>query len=498
LIDGPCGRLRFFLLRLSDAGVATRRRSLFFGAVFFRRITMDRLPCVLTIAGSDSGGGAGIQADLKTITMLGGYGASVITALTAQNTAAVTGIHAPSAKFVALQLKTVLDDIQVDAAKTGMLFSASIIEALAVLLKKKTFPLVVDPVCVSTSGARLLQEDAVEAMVSSMFPLADLLTPNLPETELFTGIKIESRDDIFLAGKMLLKMGPKAVLIKGGHADSLAVTDWFIQPGADPIPFMQRRVDTDCTHGTGCTLSSAIATGLARGLDMEAAILRGQEYLNLALHAGYRIGAGGGPPNHLVPWIRERARARVLAAVDALGRRLTAMPGAGALLPHGRANVVAALPFADSPGDVAGLSGGMLGTARGTVDVVGYPEFGASARAASLLLSTRRMRPELDCAMTLGGGCAVRGALKAIGLELAWMDWEGRPEYAAGRDGRFEEWAGLEALKAHSAPETVRALGDPGGMGREPIIYVLAQGVDELTDLLNKIADELAENPYEL
>lgn len=459
---------------------------------------MDRLPCVLTIAGSDSGGGAGIQADLKTITMLGGYGASVITALTAQNTAAVTGIHAPSAKFVALQLKTVLDDIRVDAAKTGMLFSAPIIEALAALLEKKTFPLVVDPVCVSTSGAKLLQDDAVEAMVSRMFPLADLLTPNLPEAELFTGIKIESRDDIYLAGKMLLKMGPKAVLIKGGHAESLAVTDWFMQPGVEPIPFMQRRIDTDCTHGTGCTLSSAIATGLARGLDMGASILRGQEYLNLALNAGYRLGEGGGPPNHLVPWIRERARTRVLASVEDLGRSLAASPGMGTMLPDGRANVAAALPFADSSEDVAGFSGGMLGTARGLVDVVGYPEFGAAGRVGALLLSVRRIRPDLDCAMTLNGGEALHGALNALGLELAWMDWEGRPDYAGGMDGRFEQWAGMDALKRHASSETVSALGDPGGMGRESVIYILTRSMEELIGVLDKIADELAENPDEV
>jgi hydroxymethylpyrimidine/phosphomethylpyrimidine kinase len=459
---------------------------------------MDRLPCVLTIAGSDSGGGAGIQADLKTITMLGGYGASVITALTAQNTAAVTGIHAPSAKFVALQLKTVLDDIRVDAAKTGMLFSAPIIEAVAALLKKKTFPLVVDPVCVATSGGKLLQDDAVEAMVDRMFPLADLLTPNLPEAELFTGMRIESREDVFLAGKLLLKMGPKAVLIKGGHADSLAVTDWFMKPGADPIPFMQRRVDTDCTHGTGCTLSSAIATGLARSLDMGAAILRGQEYLNLALRAGYRLGQGGGPPNHLAPWARERARAGVLASVDDFGRKLAARPGLREMLPGGRANVAVAVPLADSLEDVAGFSGGFITTVRGMVDVVGYPEFGASVRAASLLLAARRARPELHCAMTLGGGQGVLGALDALGMEMARMDWEGRPEYVTGEDGGFEEWGGLEALTAHAAPEKVRALVDPGGMGREPAVYVLARDMAELLAVLRGIADELAENPGEV
>ncbi|WP_319584566.1 bifunctional hydroxymethylpyrimidine kinase/phosphomethylpyrimidine kinase [uncultured Pseudodesulfovibrio sp.] len=459
---------------------------------------MDRLPCVLTIAGSDSGGGAGIQADLKTITMLGGYGASVITALTAQNTAAVTGIHAPSAKFVALQLKTVLDDIKVDAAKTGMLFSAPIIEALAVLLEKKTFPLVVDPVCVATSGGKLLQDDAVEAMVDRMFPLADLLTPNLPEAELFTGMKIESREDVFLAGKLLLKMGPKAVLIKGGHADSLAVTDWFMQPGEEPIPFMQRRVDTDCTHGTGCTLSAAIATGLARGLDLGAAILRAQEYLNLALHAGYRLGEGGGPPNHLAPWIKERARAGVLSSVDDLGRRMAARPGLRPMLPRRRANVAVAVPFADGLGDVAGFSGGFVSTVRGKVEIVGYPEFGASLRVASLLLSARRVRPELHCAMTLSGSSAVQMALGKLDAPIAWMDWEGRPEYITGEDGHFEEWGGLEALKGHAAPETVCALGDPGGMGREPILYVLAPDMEEMIAFLRRIADELAENPCEV
>ncbi|WP_243546747.1 bifunctional hydroxymethylpyrimidine kinase/phosphomethylpyrimidine kinase [Pseudodesulfovibrio tunisiensis] len=253
---------------------------------------MSKLPCILTIAGSDSGGGAGIQADLKTITMLGGYGASVITALTAQNTTGVTGIHAPDPKFVALQLKTVLEDIRVDAAKTGMLFSAGIIRALARFLSKRRFPLVVDPVCVATSGAKLLEDDAVKAMVEHMFPCADLLTPNIPEAELFSGVEIEGRDDVFLAAERMLTMGPKAVLIKGGHADSLAVTDWFVQQGHDPIPLMQARVDTPNTHGTGCTLSAAIATGLGQGMGLGAAIRRAQEYLNLALRAGFPVGEG--------------------------------------------------------------------------------------------------------------------------------------------------------------------------------------------------------------
>lgn len=455
---------------------------------------MDRLSCILTIAGSDSGGGAGIQADLKTITMLGGYGASVITALTAQNTKAVTGIHAPSAKFVARQLMTVLDDIQVDAVKTGMLFSAAIIKVVAKILRKQSFPVVVDPVCVATSGAKLLKDDAVEAMVDHMFPVADLLTPNIPEAELFTGMTIETRDDVFRAGRLLLKMGPKAVLIKGGHADSYAVTDWLIKPDADPIPFMQQRVNTDCTHGTGCTLSAAIATLLGQGAELGKAVMGAQEYLNLALRAGYRLGEGGGPPNHLAPWIKERAKGDVLAQVDDLGRKLCATPGLEGMLPRSRANVAVALPLADDLIDVAGFSGGFLVTSRNNISVVGYPEFGASHQAASVLLSVRRLHLNFGCAMALSAGDKVRNALDGLGMEVAWFERDDCPEYINKDDGSVEGWGAFEALRGHDAPDAVQAVGDPGSLGHESAIYILAEDTPSLMVKLRKIADEIASN----
>ncbi|XPV74916.1 MAG: bifunctional hydroxymethylpyrimidine kinase/phosphomethylpyrimidine kinase [Desulfovibrio sp.] len=257
------------------------------------------IPSVLTIAGSDSGGGAGIQADLKTITALGGYGASVITALTAQNTIGVTGIHAPPADFVALQLAAVLDDIPIHGAKTGMLFSAEIIQAITPLLQAKKFPLVVDPVCVSTSGSQLLESSAVDAMIKYIFPLADVLTPNLPETKLFTGIDVASEHDARKAARVFLEMGCAGVLIKGGHSENSVITDWFFDSSGGTA-FTQQRVNTKNTHGTGCTLSAAIATGLAFQLSVPAAISQAQKYLNAALRTGFDIGAGSGPPNHLV------------------------------------------------------------------------------------------------------------------------------------------------------------------------------------------------------
>ncbi len=262
---------------------------------------------ILTIAGSDSGGGAGIQADLKTMSALGAFGMSVITALTAQNGLGVTGIHAPEPEFVVAQLNAILDGFPVHAAKTGMLFSAAIIDALADRLADKNFPLVIDPVAVSQSGHALLQEDAVDALRKRMLPLADLLTPNLPEAELFSGQTISGPEAIPGALETLLKMGPKAILLKGGHFpeqqdDPELVVDWLGLPGQPPLRLAQSRVHTQHTHGTGCTLSSAIATGLGQGMELVQAIRRAQEYLHKGLEYAFAPGKGFGPPDHMA-WV---------------------------------------------------------------------------------------------------------------------------------------------------------------------------------------------------
>ncbi|MDR1659075.1 MAG: bifunctional hydroxymethylpyrimidine kinase/phosphomethylpyrimidine kinase [Desulfovibrio sp.] len=260
---------------------------------------MPQPPNILTIAGSDSGGGAGIQADLKTVMALGGYGMSVITALTAQNGLGVSGIHAIDPDFVALQLETVLRGFPVAAAKTGMMFSADIIKAVSRVLRKREFPLVVDPVCVSQSGDRLLREDAVSALKECLLPGCALLTPNRPEAELLSGMRIARVDDAVLAGEKLLALGPGAVLIKGGHMESgIVVTDVLCVAGEAPKALPQAKVETGNNHGTGCTLSAAIATGLGKGLPLQIAVTKAQEYLNLALRKSYNPGKGLGPVNH--------------------------------------------------------------------------------------------------------------------------------------------------------------------------------------------------------
>ena len=260
-------------------------------------------PVILSIATSDSGGGAGVQADIKTITALGGFGTSVFAALTAQNGAEVRGIHAVPTEFITLQLRTVLDGFPVKAAKTGMLYSAEIIETLARDLSGKTFPLVVDPVCVSQSGYTLLRDDAVEHLIRKVIPLADLLTPNKPEAELLAGAPIKNSGDIARAASILLEKGAKAVLIKGGHFPEYdsehTITDWLALPGVPIKPLPHERVNTTNNHGTGCTLSAAIATFLGMGRSLEESIIAAQAYLTRALAAGYAPGIGAGSPNFL-------------------------------------------------------------------------------------------------------------------------------------------------------------------------------------------------------
>ena len=269
-------------------------------------------PCILTIAGSDSGGGAGIQADLKTITVLGGFGMSAITALTAQNGLGVTGIHAPDAEFVTLQIKTVLDGFPVASAKTGMLFNSSIIKAVCGILHNRSFPLVVDPVCVSQSGHRLLMEDAIDAIREFLIPEADLLTPNRPEAEELSGIKINTLDDLKKSADEILKMGAQAVLIKGGHFldednvkndffEASTLTDWLAFPNQPIIPLKHTKIATTNNHGTGCTLSAAIATRMGFGDSIKEAIIYAQEYLGKCLALSYTPGKGAGPVNHIAP-----------------------------------------------------------------------------------------------------------------------------------------------------------------------------------------------------
>jgi len=260
------------------------------------------IPKALTIAGSDSGGGAGIQADLKTFSAYRVFGLSVITAVTAQNSVGVQGVENLAPAFVARQLRSVLEDFGVDAAKCGMLSVAPIIEAVAgVLAEHPIDKLVVDPVMVAKSGDSLLQPDAVEALIRHILPLALVVTPNLPEAEMLSGMTVSNREEMEEAARRIGKLGARHVLVKGGHLKGDAVD--ILWNGREVTVFQAPRVESSNTHGTGCTLSAAIAAGLAKGRPLGEAVREAKAYVTKAIREGFALGRGVGQLRHfLAEW----------------------------------------------------------------------------------------------------------------------------------------------------------------------------------------------------
>lgn len=266
-----------------------------------------KMKTALTIAGSDCSGGAGIQADLKTMTMNGVYAMSAVTALTAQNTTGVTGILEVSQDFLRQQIDMVFDDIRPDAVKIGMVSSCALIETIAeCLTRHKAQNIVVDPVMVATAGSALMRSDAVQTLEEKLFPLATLITPNIMEAEVISGMKIAGKNDMVAAARLIGERHGCAVLLKGGH--SVNDANDLLYANGEAVWFEGRRIDNPNTHGTGCTLSSAIAANLAKGYDLISSIRRAKEYISGALSAMLDLGKGSGPMNHAFDLSGEFAR----------------------------------------------------------------------------------------------------------------------------------------------------------------------------------------------
>lgn len=267
----------------------------------------ERIPRALTIAGSDSGGGAGIQADLKTFTAFSVFGISVITSITAQNTRSVLGIRDLPPEFVELQIDAVLSDIGADAVKTGMLSNEEIILAVAGKIKEyRVEKLVIDPVMRAKGGDVLLKSEAEKALIEELLPLSFIVTPNIPEAEALSGIPISSIQDMKKAAKKIKSLGARNVLIKGGHLENTSESTDILYDGKDFYNFSTPRIETKNTHGTGCTYSSAICAGLAKGLYLTEAIEGAKRYVTEAIRRSFNLGAGHGPLNHF--WEFEKGK----------------------------------------------------------------------------------------------------------------------------------------------------------------------------------------------
>ena len=438
-----------------------------------------RVKRVLTIAGSDSGGGAGIQADLKTITALGGFGMSVITALTAQNTLGVTGIHEVPADFVAMQFDAVASDIGIDAAKTGMLASAEIMRVVAAKVRQYSVEkLVVDPVMVAKGGARLIREDARETLVKELIPLACVVTPNIPEAEFLSGMPIAGPKDMRTAAAVIHELGARYVVIKGGHLSGAAID--ILYDGRRFYEFEAERIATGDTHGTGCTFSAAIATGLAAGKSVHDAVDAAKKYIQEAIRYAWRIGGGHGPTNHFAPVFQEIARYRSLAELKSALQRLLNEP-CGGIIPEVQSNLVYALPDARSSQDVAAVPGRIVRVGD-RVGILCEPAFGASRHIAKIVLTAMRYDPEIRSAMNIRFSEDVVSLCTAQGFRVAHFSRSDEPPDVREREGSSLEWGVNEVFsRGGDVPDMIF---DRGDVGKEPMIRVLGKDPD---DVVNKV-----------
>jgi hydroxymethylpyrimidine kinase/phosphomethylpyrimidine kinase len=382
----------------------------------------------LTVAGSDSGGGAGIQTDLKTFAALGVYGASVITALTAQNTRGVHGIHHVPAAFIVSQLEAVLSDIPVTAVKTGMLGEAEAIAEIArVLAKYRRNLLVVDPVMVAQSGDTLLAPEAVTIMRDRLLPMALLVTPNLPEAGVLLGRDISGTEEMAAAARDIRLLGPRHVLIKGGHLPGDEMVDVFYDGNA--VHYLSApKIHTVHTHGTGCTYAAAITAFLARGCTPLEAVRQGKQFISAAIRYGLSIGAGYGPTNPMGSLLRGLAEAKVLESVCRAFMLLQRIPGAEKLLAPGLSNLYYCLEHATSADDIASFPAPFVLRCRQIIAADG-PRFGLQSFGTEQLLSAQQQDESVRSLLLLRFTEEMLDAAEALALPPGHADNPGVPDF---------------------------------------------------------------------
>jgi hydroxymethylpyrimidine/phosphomethylpyrimidine kinase len=436
---------------------------------------------VLTIAGSDSGGGAGIQADLKAITLLGGYGMSVLTALTAQNTIGVQAIHEVPARFVATQIDSVLSDIGADAIKTGMLANAEIVTVVAKKIREYGVKkIVVDPVMVAKSGDSLLRKDAQDALIKRLIPLAMVVTPNLPEASVLTGFKVNTIEEMRKAAHRIYETGAKNVVVKGGHLKGMAID--ILYDGKRYVEIEGRRIETKNTHGTGCTFASAIAAFLAKGETVYEAVRKAKTFITMAIQSGLPFGGGAGPTNPFAYILREMERYRV---IQELKKALEVLKEAkaGHLIPEVSSNLGFALPRAEGIEDVAAFPGRIV-RRKDSVATFSDPEFGVSKHVANIVLTMMKFDPEYCSAMNIRYSKENVIQIRRKGFIVGHFDRRLEPKKVKEKEGSSLGWGVGEVLKKMKrVPDFIY---DEGDVGKEPMIRVLGRNPGEVIQKILK------------
>jgi hydroxymethylpyrimidine/phosphomethylpyrimidine kinase len=446
-----------------------------------------KIPVAITIAGSDSGGGAGIQADLKTFAALAVYGVTAITTITAQNTCSVTSIECLDPEIVRAQIRTVAEDIGINAGKTGMLYTEEIIKTVAEEVSKYGFPLVVDPVMIAKSGSPLLKAESVYALKTYLFPKAAVVTPNKFEAERLANMEIKSVEDAEMAAEKISKMGAKAVVIKGGHIEGTEAIDVLYYNGKFER-FSAPRLHVKTTHGTGCVFSAAIAAQLAKGETIPAAVEKAKIFVTSAIKFGLNIGKGYGPVNPLAMLYNEASKYDVLVNLDEAGKLLMSSLDVVKLVPEVGMNVAMAMPYAESLNDVAAFPGRLV-KVFGQVKAVGSPCFGASTHLAKYILEIMKHEPEKRAAINLKFSEEALKLLESKKLKISFYDRRVEPEEIKQVEGMTIPWGVNQALKRFGAvPDVIYHKGD---FGKEPMIVIFGRDAVSLAKIVVEIAKEL-------
>ena len=443
-----------------------------------------KIPVALTIAGSDSGGGAGIQADLKTFAAMGVHGASAITSITAQNTKEVRAIYDLPPDIVAMQIEAVADDIGVDAAKTGMLSNATIISMVSNVIKRYGFSVVVDPVIVAKTGAKLLKDDAIDVLKRELIPLAKIITPNRIEAEALLGVEIKDLKSAREAAQMLVSIyGCEAAIVKGGHIEGEYSIDVMYYKGL-LYEFKSKRIATRNTHGTGCSFSAAIAAGIAKGKNIVDAVESAKQFITTAIEYGLDIGFGYGPVNPMayiyIPAERYRVLENLEKAIEILDKNSKAVAN---IIPEVGMNIGMAIDpvYAKTPLDVAAIPG-RITRYRDGILVKGKPEFGVSRHIANAILTMIKIYPEYRAAANIAYSEKIIGIANSLGFSIAYFDRKEEPEDIKIVEGATIKWGIEYAVKKAGKP--VDIIYDLGDVGKEPMIRIF--GVDAI-DVARKI-----------
>jgi hydroxymethylpyrimidine kinase/phosphomethylpyrimidine kinase len=436
----------------------------------------------ITIAGLDSGGGAGIHADVKTFAALGVHGATALTCVTAQNTYEVREVQCLQPSLVRSQIMAVWDDMGIDAGKTGMLGTKEIIEEVASTVSRLGFPLVVDPVMIAKSGAPLISEDAVEVLKRRLIPLAKVVTPNRHEAEKLTGIKISGLEDARRAAAAIHKeLGAEVVVVKGGHLETQEAVD-VVYVGGVFHELSTPRLDSRATHGTGCSYSAAIAAGLAKGLEPLEAIKTAKRLIYMAIKYGVARGRGHWAVNPMA-WLEipaERWRAveemnEALRLIEENAEKLARV------IPEVQSNLgyVIDLRYARDSGDVVAVPGRIVNY-MGRAKPSGPPTFGASDHVARKILAAAR-DPNVRSAMNIKLDPAVVERAKVLGMSVAYVDRRREPEEVKKREGATMQWIIEEAYR-QTGGKTPDLIVDLGDWGKEPMITVLGRSPREVVE----------------